>query len=163
MDWTAVGALTQVAGTIAVFVTLLYLSKQVKEGNKHSELEALRHTLDGFNQWCDLVVGSKQTAEVLNRGRENLESLDREERLQFDHLHVRFLNTVEGWFRQVDQTSRDEQYRATQIENIEAAIHGWFGFPGGREVWQSYRSIFPLVEDIVDHALEMSKLDQSAE
>ena len=163
MDGTAIGALTQVAGTIAVFVTLLYLSKQVKEGNKHSELEALRHTLDGFNQWCDLVVGSKQTAEVLNRGREDLASLDRDERIQFDHLHVRFLNTVEGWFRQVDQTSRDAEYRDTQIENIEAAIHGWFGFPGGREVWRSYREIFPLVADIVDHALGESDQNHPSE
>ncbi len=153
MDWTALGAIAELAGAIAVFATLLYLSVQVRESNKNAELEALRHTLDGFNQWCDLVVSSKQTASILMRGREDLGSLDRDERIQFDHLHVRFLNTVEGWFRQVDQTSRDSEYRTTQINNIEAAIQGWLSYPGTREVWRTYRVAFPLVAELVDQAL----------
>lgn len=159
MDWTALGAIGEIAGAIAVFATLLYLSLQVRESNKQAELEALRHTLDGYNQWCDRVVESKQTASVLNRGRENVNSLDSDERLQFEHLHVRFLNTLEGWYRQVDQTSRDATYRATQLNNIDAAIQGWLSYPGTREVWATYRTAFPLVADVVDRSLERSAPD----
>ena len=159
MDWAAIGAVGEVAGAIAVFATLLYLSIQVREGNKQAELEALRHTLDGFNQWCDQVVGSKATASILNRGRDDIASLDRDERIQFDHLHIRFLNTVEGWYRQVDQTSREGAYRDTQIANIEAAVHGWLSYPGTREVWGSYRVAFPLVADVVDRSLSESAAD----
>lgn len=147
-------------GAIAVFATLLYLSIQVREGNKHAELEALRHTLDGFNQWCDQVVASKQTASLLNRGREDIQSLDRDERIQFEHLHIRFLNTVEGWYRQVEETSRHGSYRATQMENIEAAIEGWLSYPGTREVWKTYRMAFPLVADLVDRSLGHAPKDE---
>ena len=70
MDWTAVGAVGEVFGAIAVFATLLYLSLQVRAGNKQAELNGLRHTIDGFNEWMDQVVGSKETASILRRGRE---------------------------------------------------------------------------------------------
>ena len=163
MDWTAVGAIGEIAGAIAVFATLLYLSVQVREGNKQAELEALRHTIDGFNQWCDQIVASKQTASILNRGREDLASLDRDERIQFEHLHIRFLNTLEGWFRQVDQTSREGEYRTTQITNIEAAIQHWLGYPGAREVWATFRQAFPLVAELVDQTLSVMGHDHLTE
>jgi len=162
MNWANVGVIADVAATIAVFVTLVYLSIQVRTGNKQAELEGLRHTLDGFNQWCDLVAGSKQVAGVLNRGRENLGNLDREERTQFEHLHIHFLNTLEGWYRQVDQTSRDRDYRDTQLANIEVAARVWFSHPGGREVWGLYRQAFPLVVEFVDQALEKSETPEES-
>ena len=154
MNLANLGVIADVAATIAVFVTLVYLSIQVRTGNKQAEMEALRHTLDGFNQYCDLIVASKQTAAVLNRGREDLGSLDGDERTQFEYLHIRFLNTLEGWYRQVEQTSRDEDYRKTQFANIETAVQMWLGHPGGREVWQHNRLAFPLVLEFVDQALE---------
>ena len=36
MDWTAVGAVGEVVGAVAVVATLLYLSLQVREGNKQA-------------------------------------------------------------------------------------------------------------------------------
>ena len=153
MNWNLIGILVDLAATIAVFVTLIYLARQVRDGNRQAEIETMRHTLDGFNQWCDLIVSSRQTAELLNRGRENINSLDRDERTQFDHLHIRFMNTLEGWYRQVDQTARNEEYRKTQMDNIEAAIQVWLGPPGARAVWAAYGMAFPLVEDFVDQAL----------
>ena len=148
-----VGAFTDIAATVAVFITLIYLSVQVRTSNKQTELESLRHTLDGFNQWCDLIVGSKQTASVLNRGRVDINVLDPDERTQFDHLHIRFLNTLEGWYRQVQQTSRNADYQNTQLGNIEAATQVWLGHAGAREVWDLYKPAFPLVLDFVDQAL----------
>lgn len=160
MNWTVVGAFSELAATIAVFITLVYLSIQVRVGNKQAELEALRHTLDGFNQWCDLIVGSKQVASLLNRGRENLDALDLDERTQFEHLQIRFLNTLEGWYRQVEQTSRDHDYQATQLANIETAVQEWLGYPGAQQVWQHYRLGFPLVAEFVDQALAKLVVDE---
>lgn len=160
MDWTVIGVLTDIAGTLAVIATLIYLAIQVRTGNKQAELEGLRHTLDGFNQYCDLVVSSRETAALLNRGREGLEGLDEIERTQFEHLHIRFLNTVEGWYRQVMLTARDGRYRTGQLENIALAAQVWLGNPGGGAVWQQYRLAFPLVTDFIDEAL--AKAEASA-
>ena len=156
MDWNAVGAIGEIVGAVAVVATLLYLSIQIREGNKQAELEGFRHTLDGFNQWMGHVIASKETASLLRRGRESLASLDEDERVQFEHLHIRFLNVLEGWYRSVDLTSRDDEYRSVQLENFEAAVHFFLSHPGTREVWNTYRVGFPIVAEIVDRTLNKS-------
>ena len=93
---------------------------------------------------------------MLRRGREGSANVDADEWLQFQYLHLRFLNTVEGWYRSLDQTSRDAEYRAVQLENLEGAVQFMLDNPGAREVWAMYRSVFPLVADVVDHALGVS-------
>ncbi|MFT7417932.1 MAG: hypothetical protein ACI9DS_003109 [Glaciecola sp.] len=105
-----IGFIKDVFGTLVVIVTLIYLALQVRQVNKQSELETLRHTLDDFNQYCDLVVQSKQTANMMIRGRLHLDELDDDKLLQFEHIHIRFLNTIEGWSHSVQETSRERQY-----------------------------------------------------
>jgi hypothetical protein len=153
MDWTAVGAVGEVFGAVAVFATLLYLSLQVRAGNKQAELEGLRRAHDGFNEWMEQVVGSKQTASLLRRGRESAANLDPDEWLQFEYLHIHLLNTLEGWYRSIEQTSRDPEYRETQVANFEAAVQVFLSYPATREVWETYRVAFPLIEEIVDRSL----------
>ena len=49
MNWDAIGAVAESVGAIAVLIILVYLTIQVKLGNKQRELEALRHNWDGMN------------------------------------------------------------------------------------------------------------------
>ena len=73
MDWNAVGAIGEIVGAIAVVTTLLYLSTQVREGNKQAELEGFRHTLDGFNEWMDQISPTskrRSTTSSVTPGRE---------------------------------------------------------------------------------------------
>ena len=161
MNWEAIGVITEILGTLVVIVTLIYLALQIKQVNRQAELETMRHTLDGFNQYCDLIVQSKQTANILNRGRINLDTLDADEKMQFEHLIIRFLNTLEGWYRSVQETARDKRYRLVQEQNIKEAVNGWLNHPGSRKIWENYQAAFPLVVDIVNEAL--SEIDAAEE
>jgi uncharacterized membrane protein len=60
---------------------------------------------------------------MMNRGRLNLEGLDDDELLQFEHVYIIFLNTVEGWNRSVQETTREKQYRMAQEQNIKELIN----------------------------------------
>jgi hypothetical protein len=153
MNWEAIEAITAIIGTLAVIASLLYLSRQILDSNRQAELEGLRHTLDGFNDWTDLIIGSKETAELLIKGRANPESLDETENLQFECLHLRLLNTMEAWCRSVEETARSEAYRQTQIENLEEVVGFWFDNPGARRVWSNYKAAFPLLVDTFDSSL----------
>lgn len=96
MNWDAIGAVGEIIGALAVIITLIYLSRQIRDGNRQAELNGMQHTIDGFNQWMDLIVQSKDTARLLIKGREGLSAVDEEERLQFECLHIRCLNTMEA-------------------------------------------------------------------
>jgi hypothetical protein len=153
VNWEAISAITEVVGTLAILITLIYLSRQVRDGNRQAELEGMRYTLNGFNDYMNLVVQSKETANLLRRGRDNVDSLDEDEYIQFECLHLHLLNTMEGWCRSVEETARDETYQRTQEANMEEVVATWFTNPGARTMWAQYRNAFPLLINTFDTAL----------
>lgn len=153
MNWEAAGTIGEIVGSIAVVISLIYVSIQIRHANKQSEIDSLRHTWDGLNQICDRLSESKETASIVNRGRNALTSLDDDERLIFEHIHLRLLNTLESWYLQVIQTSKPGPYQESQIANLEGIIAGYIDHPGTRDLWESLRPYFDSIADIVDGQL----------
>ena len=153
MNWEAAGTIGEIVGSIAVVISLIYVSLQIRHANKQSEIDSLRHTWDGLNQICDRLSESKETASIVNRGRNALKSLDDDERLIFEHIHLRLLNTLESWYLQVIQTSKPGPYQESQIANLEGIIAGYIDHPGTRDLWESLRPYFDSIADIVDGQL----------
>lgn len=154
MNWEALAAVGQILGALAVFITLIYLTVQVKHANTQAEIESHRHTWDMLNQFCDLLSSSRETAAVVNKGRGALQELSADERLMFEHVHLRLLNTLESWQLQIDRTAKSRKYKAQQLENLSGIAKGYFGFPGTRELWDSLREYFPTISQTVDSALD---------
>ncbi|MDH3990486.1 MAG: hypothetical protein OEV34_15230 [Gammaproteobacteria bacterium] len=153
MNWEAAGTIGEIVSSIAVVISLVYVSLQIRHANKQSEIDSLRHTWDGLNQICDRMSESKETASIINRGRNALGSLDDDERLIFEHIHLRLLNTLESWYLQVIQTSRPGPYQESQIANLEGIVAGYFDYPGSRDLWDDLRTYFDPIADIVDSKL----------
>ena len=157
MDWDAIGAVAETIGTIAVLVTLLYLSMQLRIANKQREIESLRHNWDGLNQMCDLLSESTEKASIVKRGRESLESLTDEERLVFEFMHIRIINTIELWYMSLMETSPPGEYRDQQLENIAGVIVYILNYTGAREIWDMAKHTFVPVQRLVDDALSSTK------
>ena len=153
MNWDAISAVAETVGTIAVLITLMYLAVQLKIGNKQREIEALRHNWDGLNRMCELFGESTEKASIVNRGRESIETLSSEERLVFEFLHIRALNTIEGWYMQLMDTSPPGEYREQQLENIAGVIVYMFNYPGALEVWARVKHTFVPIQELFDAAI----------
>jgi hypothetical protein len=156
MNWEAAGTVGEIIGSIAVVISLIYVSLQIKHANKQSEIDSLRHTWDGLNQFCDKISQSAETASIINRGRRSLSSLDDDEMLIFEHIHMRLLNTMESWYLQVTRTSKPGPYRDGQIVNISGIVSGYIDHPGARELWDKLRPYFESIADIVDGSLSIN-------
>ena len=87
-----------------------------------------------------------------------MDELDEDELLQFEHSHIRSLNTLEGWNRSVQETSRDKAYRITQEQNVKETINVWFSQPGSQKTWDKCQAAFPLVSDIFNDVFHKRKL-----
>jgi len=155
MNWDAIGAIAEFGGTIAVLITLIYISIQFRNANKQRELDALRHTRDALNQFHDLFTQSTENASIVNRGRKSLSDLDEDEYTVFEHIHLSMLNTIESWYQQVDATSPLGAYRDEQMENIAGAINVYIDHPGMHDFWSKVKHLFvsiqQLVEDNISH------------
>ena len=154
MNWDAISAIGELVGALAVVITLLYLSRQIRQANQQGEIEAFRHTWDNLNQLCDVFGESTDKAAIVVRGRKDLKSLSEEEALIFEHIHMRLLNTLESWHLQIERTSKPGEYRDAQLANLSGIAAGYLGHPGTRELWSDIGHYFEPIQGLVDGALE---------
>ena len=153
MNWDAISAIAETVGTLAVLITLVYLAVQLRIANKQGQIESLRHNWDGLNRICELLGESPEKASIVLRGRESLEILTDGERMVFEFMHIRMLNTVEAWFLQLMETSPPGEYRDQQLRNIAGVIFFLFNYDGSLEIWTSIRHTFEPIQDLFDDAI----------
>ena len=157
MNWEAIGAIAETAGTIAVLVTLVYLSTQVRTANKQREIESLRHNWDGLNRICELLGESTEKASIVIRGRESLENLTSEEHMIFEFLHLRFFNTIELWYMELMETSPPGEYRDQQLTNLAGVIVYIFNYKGVLEIWENAKDTYLPVQELFDNAISSAQ------
>jgi hypothetical protein len=58
MDWNAIGAIGEVCGAIAVVITLIYLSRQLRENTKSIKLQSVEST---FKEWNECLKDIQNT------------------------------------------------------------------------------------------------------
>ena len=158
MNWDAIGAIAEVVGTIAILITLLYLAVQMRLANQQRELESFRQNWDGLNQCCEMLSESQEKASIVNRGRESLSNLNDDERMVFEYIHIRMLNTIEAWYVQLNKTSPPGAYRDQQTDNISGLISYWFDYPGARDIWNTAKHTFVPVQQLVDNSLSGAEI-----
>lgn len=150
MSWEALSTYAQIGSTVAVFVTLIYLAIQVKIINHQRELNAFRHTYDSLNVFCDKMSQSPEIGSIIHRGRTSLDTLDPGERIVFQHIHLRLLNSIESWYIQVKRTSSTDKDKELQINNMGGIVSYYFNYAGPQEVWNNVKDTFGPIQELVE-------------
>lgn len=86
MNWDAIGAISELLGAIGVIASLVYVGTQVKASAKASRIESKLRLTDKLINFGDLLIENSNLSEIMIVGRKNLESLSKEEYVQFSHL-----------------------------------------------------------------------------
>ena len=157
MTWEAIAAVGQLTGALAVFMTLAYLARQVRQANCQNLLASYQHTYDTINQFLQSTLASADLAEVVVRGRESYAGLNAPDRLRFDHFHLIILNVVESHLFQVERTADplEKNYRSWAQENMKVVVQGYFSYPGTRVFWSSVEALYePSIRQFIAKALE---------
>jgi len=94
MDWEALGTIAELAGAIAVVVSLIYVARQVRATMEQSISDRLSENL--------LVASSSDLGSIIIRGLSDSSSLNEEEQ-------ARMIFYLSGWLRTLEQAHR--QYR----------------------------------------------------
>jgi len=85
MNWDAIGAIAELIGAIAVILTLIYLSVQVRQ----SASAIFTQTLDALNA---RLATSRELSDIWLRGRRDITSLDELELEQFRAFAMSLIN-----------------------------------------------------------------------
>ena len=178
IDWDKVSSITQIIGTVLVFITLIFLviqiniankqtkisNEQAKIANKDNMLNSFEHIRDSINSYNDAIAQSSDLAGIILKARNSYISLTPEEKIRFEHVYGRLLNIIEAWYILLDETKLSEEFRNSQADNINAVVKYYFSFKGALEFWETYKPMYiPEVHTmIMTHAIVINNDDTDA-
>lgn len=99
MNWEAIGAVGELVGGAAVFISLLYLALQIRSSRRSDQIVAAAEAASAVDEWIGQIVRDEDLYELYRRGLTDYESLSREEKGRFTLLILQFLRSLEAiWF-----------------------------------------------------------------
>lgn len=144
MNWTAVSALTELLGAVGVVVTLLYLSRQVRENTQSLRRSTTRDALQSVTDFNQFVASDPQLVDLFWRGSADPDSLTEAEWQRFVSLASTLIRRFELLFLDHEVGVLGSDLWEAQASNIRT----WMARPGaarwfsqlGQHVHPDFRS-----------------------
>jgi hypothetical protein len=96
LNWQAIGAIGELIGAIAVVVTLLYISKDIRQNSRSLAIAALRDTTSNWNDLSGMLASSADLADIVVRGNRAIVGLSEAEALRYGAYVQSFFDNVEN-------------------------------------------------------------------
>jgi hypothetical protein len=91
INWDAISGSAEVIGVVAVLASILYLARQVAQGNKLNQADSVRTFLSQYNTWLS-KISDPDMVEIWRRGSADFESLTDHEKSRLHLLlHAHFM------------------------------------------------------------------------
>jgi hypothetical protein len=142
MNWDAVGAIAEVAGTIGVIASLVYVAVQVRQSSKLIDQSILatrsamiHDTTVSYCRFFELLAGDADLADIYRRGT-SAEELSQNDKIRFESL----IEIYMAWLEDVDHQYQSELYFDEDddidlIEFMAPAYKSLLLSPTGRDWW----------------------------
>jgi len=145
MNWEAVAAIAELLGAVGVIASLLYLAVQVRQNTRQTRLAAQQATVQELGVALRAQAQDREWAELLSRGIEDLEGLDKVERVQFLSHVGSILRLYESAYLHFKEGTLDSRF----WQGFERAITDVIGYPGIRAALALRRH--HLNDDFAEH------------
>lgn len=148
MNWEAVAAIAELLGAAGVIASLLYVAVQVRQNTRQTRLAAQQATVRELGVALRAQAQDREWAELLSRGIEKLESLDKVERVRFLSHVGSILRLYESAYLHFKDGTLDSRF----WYGFERAIADVIGYPGIRAALVLRRHhLNPEFADHLDH------------
>ena len=154
MNWDAIGAVGEIIGALAVVLTLVYLSIQIKENTRISKSEAYRESTGNWNDVFKIFLDAD--SELILNALKSYNSLESSQKLQFDLLMIALTTALESNLAQVEGEVADDVIN----EAVEDLFRRYFAYEGTLEWWQAGKgACAPSVRTWIDQRFKAPDLD----
>ena len=138
MSWDAIGAVGEILGALAVFISLIYLAVQIRQNTRSVSTAATQSALESLNAALQIGAGSKANAHVIILGMNDLDALDSDEQMQFTLWLSSFLRTLELAHIHYERKLIDEDVWA----GFEAQFAAIMQSKSAQRIWQERQTMF---------------------
>ena len=146
MSWEPIVAISNVVGTLALSLTVVYLAVQIKRSTQATYSQTYQFATQALGEMAAIVGESKDKARMFSVGMADPGKLDQDEYLQFSYLGISLFRRYENVFFQYQSGMIDDDFWFGHRENLL-----WFFHRPGTQTWwrerrlsfsRSFRRIF---------------------
>ena len=110
MNWEAIGAIGEVVGASAVFISLLYLALQIRNSRRSDKIVAAAGAASAIHNWIGQIVRDEMLYDLYRRGMTDYDSLSRSEKGRYSLLLFELCRFAENGWLQVQMGVMDAAY-----------------------------------------------------
>ena len=144
------GALGELVGAVAVVVTLIYLTTQLRQNTRAVRAASLQALDKRVTDNIALFAASPENAALMERGRLAHETLSEDEQAHFFLMISAFFCSMDSFFWSHRSKVLPQELWAREQEILKV----WANTPGGRIAWQGAFVSKPFREYVEAHLLE---------
>ena len=152
MSWEALGALGELIGALVVVLTLVYLSKQIRDNSIQLKANSINSVAALFNDAWQPIYNDESTRSIWVNGLRQSRELSEVEQATFDLFMHRLVNPFEVVVSHYEKGILD----AESYQGYIARLHSMcISSPGGRDWYDRNRLL--LADSLrlsIDQALE---------
>jgi hypothetical protein len=138
MNWEAIGAVAELLGALAVFVTLIYLAMQIRQNTGAVQSAASQAVHENFALWYGKTQSDPVLLDVSIRGMADYWSLSQIEKAQFIALFMNFtIHTQNAYYKWQEGSLAPELWRGWEYVSMNI-----FATPGGKDFWAERSYLF---------------------
>ena len=154
MNWEAIGAVGEIIGALAVFLTLAYLAIQIRQNTRAVQSSAVDSGINRISALRQSLSENTELATLYLKGGKNPEQLNELETLQYRMLLHNMFLSLSNIFSQTKYTDLPTSTWESQKPIIGRMIES----PGVKWFWKNYR-----IEFETEFRDEIDKLSESLE
>ncbi len=147
MNWEAIGAIGEITGALAVVITLIYLSIQLRHNTTTTRAGIAQALADSVNNGNLLLAGDPRLARIFRVGKfEDWESLTDDEKFSWSYLAIAACRSLEA----VLTHERLKQADTQTVTLAKETLRHHFSSEGYKHWWNSGHGGVPFTTDFTD-------------
>lgn len=153
MNWEAIGAIGEIIGALAVFITLVYLAAQIRQNTAATRTSALDSSVSAVTGVRERIIDNEDVARIYASGSVDPETLSDIEKIRYRVLMTNILWSAWNFYSQ----SKHGGLSADLWECQKPALERILSNPGGHWYWSQFgnefeESFVKEVDEIIDNA-----------
>jgi hypothetical protein len=146
VDWNAVGALGEVLGALAVFVTLFYLALQIRHSNHARQAESRQALIDNFARLNWGTRGDEEALRLVAMGFVRWSDLSNMEKTKFEIFLQPYLANLHQGIGLYQDGVLDRE----TLDSIGNFMAMFIAMPGGQEWFKQTPMAVPEVKRYIE-------------
>lgn len=138
MNWEAAGAIGEIVGAVAVFLTLVYLAMQIRQNTDAVRAAALDSSVNALSNIRAKLHDNGELTEIYPRGCDDPESLTKAELTRYIQLITNILWSTLNLYSQSQYANLSASVWASQKPIMKRILNT----NGGKWYWQNFKSEF---------------------